>query len=104
MGPGLIFAGQLLELDAAERVGLVPCAVGGTCLDKWQPGADLYQQMASPHGISVQMYATSLVEQSADRKLGAVQVARTHMAMQSMPQCKLRGLLWYQVIVDWAPC
>ena len=51
VGPGLIFAGQLLELDAAERVGLVPCAVGGTCLDEWQPGTDLYQQMASPLGF-----------------------------------------------------
>jgi hypothetical protein len=53
VGPGLIFAEHVLEDDTVawiDRVGtiaLVPCAVGGTCVDEWLPGSHLYQSMAS---------------------------------------------------------
>jgi hypothetical protein len=48
VGPGLVFAAHLLRSGGAQRVGLVPCAVGGTAMDRWMPGADLYEQMARP--------------------------------------------------------
>jgi len=48
VGPGLVFAAHLLRSGGAQRMGLVPCAVGGTAMDRWVPGADLYEQMARP--------------------------------------------------------
>ncbi len=47
VGPGLIFAKELLALlrSPGQQIGLVPCAVGGTCMDQWLPGTALFQQM-----------------------------------------------------------
>jgi hypothetical protein len=42
VGPGLGFARTLLAADAGITVGLIPCAVGGTALDKWKAGGELY--------------------------------------------------------------
>lgn len=43
-GTGLCsqFARSLLAADPALRVGLIPCAMGGSSLDQWKPGGDLY--------------------------------------------------------------
>ena len=48
VGPGLVFAARLLRDGAAARIGLVPCAVGGTEMDRWMPDADLYEHMVRP--------------------------------------------------------
>lgn len=42
IGPGLAFARSMAESDTNAVIGLVPCAVGGTLLSRWQPGRDLY--------------------------------------------------------------
>ena len=42
VGPGMSFAMSLLEEYGPCRIGLVPCAVGGTPLSRWVEGADLY--------------------------------------------------------------
>ncbi len=42
-GPGTFFAASLLASDPGGRIGLVPCAVGGTPLSRWVKGADLYE-------------------------------------------------------------
>lgn len=42
------FATRLLRLgafDCAHSIGLVPCAIGGSCMDEWQPGSPHYEQM-----------------------------------------------------------
>jgi hypothetical protein len=39
VGPGLAFGEALAAANPNVRIGLVPCAVGGTSIDKWQPGA-----------------------------------------------------------------
>lgn len=39
VGPGLAFALDMLALRPEATIGLVPCAVGGTSLSAWQPGA-----------------------------------------------------------------
>lgn len=40
VGPGLKFAQEMLEItDDKVSIGLVPCAVGGTSINKWQKGA-----------------------------------------------------------------
>ena len=42
VGPGMSFGIRLLEAAACRQVVLVPCAVGGTWIERWVPGADLY--------------------------------------------------------------
>lgn len=42
IGPGMSFAVAVLEQKPEAQVGLVPCAVGGTPLKRWMPGADLF--------------------------------------------------------------
>ena len=43
IGLGMSFAVELWGKYQDERIGLVPCAVGGTPLSRWMPGADLYK-------------------------------------------------------------
>lgn len=42
IGLGMSFAVARLESRPEAVIGLVPCAVGGTPLRRWMPGADLY--------------------------------------------------------------
>lgn len=44
VGLGMSFAFAQVERDPRARIGLLPCAVGGTRLERWVPGADLYRQ------------------------------------------------------------
>ncbi len=44
VGPGFTFAKLVAEQNPGATVGLIPCAVGGTPISRWKPGADLYQQ------------------------------------------------------------
>src|SRR5512137_970156 len=39
VGPGLAFGRQMAEASPQARIGLVPCAVGGTSIKAWVPGA-----------------------------------------------------------------
>ena len=39
VGPGLSFGISMQAAAGVHRVGLVPCAVGGTPIEHWQPGA-----------------------------------------------------------------
>ena len=43
IGLGMSFAVELLKEYQTASIGLVPCAVGGTPLSRWMPGADLYE-------------------------------------------------------------
>ncbi|XP_040998113.1 probable carbohydrate esterase At4g34215 [Juglans microcarpa x Juglans regia] len=68
VGPGMPFSNQIL----AKRpnfgvIGLVPCAVGGTKIERWQKGTNLYNQL----------------------------VDRARAARQSSGG-NIRALLWYQ--------
>ena len=42
VGPGLAFAEAVVARQPKVRVGLIPCAVGGSPIAQWQPGAKLY--------------------------------------------------------------
>ena len=44
VGPGLSFGKTMAEKNPAVTIGLVPCAVGGTPLKRWQMGGDLYER------------------------------------------------------------
>ncbi len=39
VGPGLAFGIDMAKADLTVKIGLVPCAVGGTAIERWQPGA-----------------------------------------------------------------
>jgi len=43
-GLGMSFARAMADGDPEITVGLIPCAVGGTPLHRWQKGGDLYEQ------------------------------------------------------------
>lgn len=38
VGPGLSFGIDMAKANPGVRIGLVPCAVGGTSIDTWEPG------------------------------------------------------------------
>jgi hypothetical protein len=42
VGPGLAFGKAMAEKQPGVTIGLVPCALGGTQLKRWQQGGDLY--------------------------------------------------------------
>ncbi len=44
VGPGLAFARIVLGTLNGEKIGLIPCAVGGTKIGRWVPGGDLYER------------------------------------------------------------
>ncbi len=44
VGLGSSFARVMAEANPAVTIGLIPCAVGGTPLSRWQKGGDLYKQ------------------------------------------------------------
>ncbi|HSI63439.1 MAG TPA: sialate O-acetylesterase, partial [Candidatus Saccharimonadia bacterium] len=44
VGLGTTFGKVMAEANPGVTIGLVPCAVGGTPLDRWQKDKDLYEQ------------------------------------------------------------
>lgn len=44
VGLGMSFAREMADADPSVTVGLIPCAVGGTPLERWEKGGDLYAQ------------------------------------------------------------
>lgn len=38
VGPGLSFGKEMAAVSNGRKIGLIPCAVGGTSIDVWQPG------------------------------------------------------------------
>ncbi len=43
VGPGFTFARLMAGRYPEKTIGLVPCAVGGTGIERWLPGADLFE-------------------------------------------------------------
>ena len=43
-GIGMSFAREMADTDRTITIGLIPCSVGGTPLQRWQKGGDLYVQ------------------------------------------------------------
>lgn len=41
VGPGLNFALKMAEKNSKVKIGLIPCAVGGSPISAWEPGAEL---------------------------------------------------------------
>ncbi len=72
VGPGLAFGIAMAEANPNVSIGLVPCAVGGTSIELWQPGA--YDKATKTHP-----YDDALTRIKEAMKSGAV-----------------KGILWHQ--------
>jgi hypothetical protein len=70
VGPGLAFAESLLARDSEARIGLIPCAVGGTSIELWQKGGKLYEE--------------------------ALRRARLALKTTAPAKGRIRGMLWLQ--------
>ncbi len=47
VGPGLAFGIEMVKASTGKRVGLIPCAVGGSPIEHWLPGA--YDSATNTH-------------------------------------------------------
>ncbi|WP_046243336.1 sialate O-acetylesterase [Hymenobacter terrenus] len=72
VGPGLAFGMAMADANPDVRIGLVPCAVGGTSIAKWQPG--VYDEATKTHP-----YDDAVARISAAMRCGVV-----------------KGMLWHQ--------
>ncbi|MEI6948370.1 sialate O-acetylesterase [Paraflavisolibacter sp. H34] len=71
VGPAISFAQEMLGNDKHTRIGLVPCALGGSPIRVWQPDS-VYLQVWHPYDDALR---------------------RARLAMQ---QGVLQGILWHQ--------
>jgi hypothetical protein len=72
VGPGLTFGKAMADSDPGLRIGLIPCAVGGSPIRTWQPGGYWEQTQSHPYDDTL---------------------ARVGVAQQSGV---LKGFLWHQ--------
>ena len=79
VGPGLAFAEQLADRYPRMNIGLIPCAVGGSGIDVWKPGA--YYEPTTSHP-----YDDMLLR-----------------AKKALGQGQLAGILWHQGESDSSP-
>ncbi|MEO5984581.1 MAG: sialate O-acetylesterase [Ferruginibacter sp.] len=71
VGPGLSFARKMLR-KTSRNIGLIPCAVGGTSIDVWTPGA--YDESTKTHP-----YDDMLIR-----------------LMEALKSGELKGVIWLQ--------
>ena len=72
VGPGLAFGKAMAEGDPEVRIGLVPCAAGGSPITSWEPGGCWEQTRSHPYDDAL---------------------ARARIAAE---QGVLAGMLWHQ--------
>ncbi|WP_176954324.1 sialate O-acetylesterase [Niabella drilacis] len=65
VGPGLSFGAALAKVYSKDTIGLVPCAVGGTAISKWEPGA--FDEVTRTHP-----YDDAILRLKAARKRGVI--------------------------------
>lgn len=79
VGPGLAFARKLTEAYPAMNIGLIPCAVGGSGIDVWKPGAYYEPTKSYPYDDALRR------------------------AKKALEQGQLAGILWHQGEADSSP-
>lgn len=72
VGPGLSFGLEMAKANPKVRIGLIPCAVGGTAIESWEPGAIDPVTKKHPYDEAI---------------------ARLHLAMKSGV---VKGIIWHQ--------
>ncbi len=76
VGPGRTFGIKMAEQVPDVEIGLIPCAVGGTSLYKWRPGAEDSKTNSRPYDDMLK---------------------RLHIAME---HGTVKGILWHQGEAD----
>lgn len=79
VGPGLAFAQKLSATYPAMNIGLVPCAVGGSGIDVWKPGAYYEPTKSYPYDDALRR------------------------AKKALEQGQLVGFIWHQGESDSTP-
>ncbi len=79
VGPGLSFGLEMAKNNRGKTIGLIPCAVGGTSINVWQPGG--YDKATNTHP-----YDDMLVRLKEAQKWGTI-----------------KGVLWLQGESDSSP-
>ncbi|WP_086596595.1 sialate O-acetylesterase [Hymenobacter crusticola] len=79
VGPGLAFGKAMAAQDTSVVIGLIPCAVGGSGIAVWQPGAYYEATKTNPYDDAI---------------------ARAKLAMQAGT---LKGIIWHQGETDSNP-
>jgi hypothetical protein len=79
VGPGLAFGRRLAETFPGETIGLIPCAVGGSGIDFWKPGAYYEPTQSYPYDDAIRR------------------------ARKALEQGELAGILWHQGESDSSP-
>jgi hypothetical protein len=79
VGPGLTFGRLMAAPDTTVTIGLIPCAVGGSGIDAWTPGAYFADTKTHPYDDAL---------------------ARTKTALQAGT---LAGIIWHQGESDSSP-
>ncbi|WBA40862.1 sialate O-acetylesterase [Hymenobacter canadensis] len=60
VGPGLTFGRTLSEQDTSLVIGLIPCAVGGSAIRYWQPGAFYPPTKTNPYDDAIRRAKTAM--------------------------------------------
>lgn len=79
VGPGLTFAQEILKQNPDRPIGLITCAVGGSSIDDWQPGAKHEQ-------TGIYAYDEMLARVKEAQKRGTI-----------------KGIIWHQGESDSSP-
>jgi hypothetical protein len=79
VGPGLTFGHLLAAADTSIVIGLIPCAVGGSGIEAWTPGAYFADTQSHP-------YDDALARARAAQQVGT-----------------LAGIIWHQGETDSSP-
>lgn len=79
VGPGLTFAQEIIKKHSGHPIGLIPCAVGGSGIDDWQPGAKHEQ-------TGIYAYDEMLARVKEAQKRGTI-----------------KGIIWHQGESDSSP-
>jgi len=79
VGPGLAFGEVMVTQDTSVVIGLIPCAIGGSGIAVWQPGAYYEATKTHPYDEAI---------------------ARAKAAMQAGT---LKGIIWHQGETDSNP-
>jgi hypothetical protein len=60
VGPGLTFGKELAAQDTSLVIGLIPCAVGGSAISYWQPGAFYPPTKTNPYDDAIRRARTAM--------------------------------------------
>jgi hypothetical protein len=84
VGPGLAFGTKMANANKKVRIGLIPCAVGGTKIEYWVPGA--YDPATKTHP-----YDDAVVRIKAAMRYGKVKGVIWHQGEANSDRARLKN-------------